>query len=149
MIDMPGFRYKWAAGNKLWTDIQENEDEYYISLNKALVTHDPVDSEGVWLVLRIGRNFFMIIHRNDAKKYKENIKDEVKQGADIFPAVVREKEEFYLFCWKKGFMKEPVDDMRSWNFVRADKDFFYLYPHVKWDWETENVLKKFIENKKI
>jgi len=142
MIRMSSYRYKWFSGNHLWADIQESGDEYYISLDKHLVKHDPVDPEGGWLVLRIGRNFFMIMHRNDAKKYKENIKEERKQGADIFPAVVREKEEFYLFCWKKGFMKEPVDDKRSWNFVRSDKNFFLLYPHVVRDNETREVLRK-------
>jgi len=140
---MSDFRYKWAAGNKLWVDIQENKDEYYIALGKHLVRDDPVNPQGNWFVLRAGRNVFMIMSEEDFEKYKESVEEERERGADFFSAVVKKNEGNYLFCWKKESMKEPVDDMSSWSFVRGDKNFFYFYPHTRLDWETMGILKKF------
>jgi len=139
---MSGFRYKWMGGSTLWTDIKENNTEFYVSFSKALVSHDFVDP-GKWFILRLGRNVFMIMHEEDFEKYKESVEEERGRGADFFPAVVKENEENYFFCWKREFMKEPVDDMNSWSFVRGDKNFFYFYPHARRDWKTRGILKRF------
>lgn len=143
MIRISGFRYKWFSGSVLWTDIMKSKNANYISLAKALVAHDPIDTTSKWILLRLSKNVFIITLEEDAMGWKDKIVEMFGEDVDFIPVVVRENEKAYAFCWRKDYlMYKPVDDLRSWSFNRADKNFFYLYPHVVRDDETREVLRK-------
>ena len=143
MVSISGFRYKWFSGAILWTDINENEDEYYVSMSKALVQHDPIDTKDKWTLVKLGKNVFIITIEKDAIMWKDEIVERFGEDIDFIPLVLKENEKAHAFCWRKDHLiYKPVDDLRSWSFNRLDKNFFALYPHVIKDYDTQKILER-------
>jgi len=142
VIGISGFRYKWAVGSHLWTDINEIGRWYYVSINKVLMEHDPINIEENWRALRLEKNIFVIVPENESEEWKEAVEEKLSRTVESFSVLLKESSNSYAFFLEKNSLKESVDDLRSWTLARLDKNFFMLYPHVISNENTEAVLKQ-------